>query len=183
MDPSKTFGNIRGYEKAGKLYKVVSFDPGGTTGWAVFCVQFDAMRNIEGKILNRIPYWNAGEFTGDENKQVDEMLGLVQAWDDAKIVMEDFVLRKFSMLRDLLAPVRVISAFTYGLHAVSDSRQIILQQPSLAMTTITDDRLRRLGYWTPLSGQPHARDAVRHSITWLRRAKEIMKIQVDHDEP
>lgn len=65
-----------------------------------------------------------------------------------------------------------------------------LQQPSLAMTTITDERLQSaeramvlgaggrgsgglggvgLGFYSATRGLPHARDAVRHCLTFARR--------------
>ena len=57
--------------------------------------------------------------------------------------------------------------------ANGDKRAIIKQQGSLAMTAITDERLKRMGLYTPLSGKEHARDAVRHNLTWLKRAKKL----------
>lgn len=38
------------------------------------------------------------------------------------------------------------------------------QQPSMAKTTVTDERLRRWGGW--VKGQKHSRDAIRHAITF-----------------
>jgi hypothetical protein len=42
--------------------------------------------------------------------------------------------------------------------------------PSLAMSTVPDDRQKRWGFWVP--GKEHARDAVKHNITFLKRRKE-----------
>lgn len=39
--------------------------------------------------------------------------------------------------------------------------------PSNAKSTVTDERLKRWGWW--VEGQPHARDAVRVAYTWARR--------------
>src|SRR5690554_2440422 len=161
---------------AEELYTVVAFDPGGITGWALFGVYDRAMRNPHRKILNNIAWWKAGEFTGPENSQVDEMIELVQAWDNAHIVMEDFVLRKFSTDKEMLSPVRMYARFDYGMHLYEDKRKIILQPGQLAMETITDARLEalgRLGLYNATKGQPHARDSVRHALTWLRRAKNL----------
>ena len=51
-----------------------------------------------------------------------------------------------------------------------------LQQPSLAMSTMTDERLKLaeqsakgLGFHSSTAGLPHARDAARHGLTFARR--------------
>ena len=89
-------------------------------------------------------------------------------------MVEDFILRQFTMARDLLAPVRVTAAFQYGLRALrpANPRTYVRQQPSLAMRSVTDDRLKAWGFWAPLKGAPHGRDATRHAITRLRLLKE-----------
>lgn len=166
-------------------YTAIAFDPGGTTGWSVTSVELDAIEDPDVRILDSITHWSAGEFTGPEHDQVDQMLELVDEWaDDADIVMEKFILRMMSMDPALLSPVRIGYMFEYGLRTGSSCRRskrtgqperadnIIWQQPSLAMTTMTDDRLRSIGLWIPTAGKPHARDATRHTLTWLRRKKE-----------
>jgi hypothetical protein len=93
------------------------------------------------------------------------------------VVIEDFVLRQYSADRDLLAPVRITSRIEqtidlllqYG-YEPEDRRGVLpifKQLPALAKSTCTDARMRRWGVWTP--GRPHANDALRHSITFLRR--------------
>jgi hypothetical protein len=155
------------------LYVSIAFDPGGTTGWSVFGVHIDAIYAPEFRLKDNIEFWSAGQFFGPERSQCAEMWALVEAWPRAKIVMEDFVLRKFTSARELLSPVRITARFDERLACEGDDRCIILQQSSLAMTAFTDDRLRRLGLYNHLSGQEHARDSVRHNLTWLRRAKKL----------
>lgn len=164
-------------------YASISFDPGGITGWSVFVVHPDAIDSEDYNIMDNIIFWSAGQFTGESQDRQDDpedvmaiqMLDLSRAWPRAKVVCEDFVLRKFSSGRELLSPVRVTAKFALGLRMYfpNPRRAIIKQQPSLAMSTITDDRLRRMGLYTPLSGQEHARDAVKHNLTWLKRAKQM----------
>jgi hypothetical protein len=162
------------------LYTAIGFDPGGTTGWAVFSVFPEALDEEDLKILDHVAFWSAGQFVGEESEQVHEMLELVRVWpDDAIVIVEDFVLRTYQRSRDLLSPVRISGAFEYGLWQMSFKprgeivrRTIQWQQPALAMSAITDGRLQQCGYWNPLVGQPHARDAVRHVLTWLRREKQ-----------
>lgn len=150
-------------------FYVLAFDPGGTTGWAVFGIWPEAMSDPAQPILGNVAFWSAGQFTGPEDDQVDQMISLVEAWpEESDIAVEDFILRQFTMARDLLAPVRVTAAFKYALRPRTFTRQ----QPSLAMRSVTDDRLKAWGFWAPLKGQEHARDAVKHAITRLRLLKE-----------
>lgn len=150
-------------------FYVLAFDPGGTTGWAVFGVWPDAMADPAQKLLDNLAFWSAGQFTGEEDEQVDQMISLVEAWpEEADIAVEDFILRQFTMARDLLAPVRVTAAFKYALRPRTFTRQ----QPSLAMRSVTDERLKAWGFWAPLKGQEHARDAVKHAVTRLRLLKD-----------
>lgn len=155
------------------LYVCAAFDPGGKTGWSVFGVHGDAIEDPECRIIDNIQFWSMGEFFGPEKEQAREMFELVEQWPTAKIVMEDFVLRKFSSARELLSPVRVKSRFEGRMDQAGDERPIILQQPSLAMTAITDARLQKMGLYNATKGFEHGRDAVRHALTWLKRAKKL----------
>lgn len=158
------------------MYQVVAFDPGGTTGWAAFGVHDVAMLDKEYPILANVAHWAAGEFVGALDGQLDEMVALCEAWEDAEVVCEDFILRQFLPGRDVLDPVRL----EFALRCAVRPRPVTLQQPSLAMSVATDDRMRDWGYWTPLAGKPHARDAVRHAVTYLRRRKiELEKLPPD----
>jgi hypothetical protein len=163
-----------------ELYTTIAFDPGGTTGWSVVSVYLEAMRDKSYKILDNVVHRAMGQMTGPLTRQVSEMLDLVAEWESAKIVMESFILRKLTMDPNMLDPVRVIAAFEFGLverrRKRDAQRSIIFQQPSLAMGTMTDDRLKAIGWLEGTVGMPHARDAERHALTWLRRAKEIMQV-------
>jgi hypothetical protein len=151
----------------------IAFDPGGTTGWSVFSVWQEAMRHSSARILSNIAFWSAGQFTGTEGFQIDSMMSLVEAWDDdAILTSEDFILQQFSMARDLLAPVRINAKFEDRLYVAGQLDRLAYQMPSLALRSVTDERLKVWGFWNPLQGQVHARDSVRHNITRLRRLKE-----------
>ncbi len=162
-------------ESAGEpLTTVIWFDQGGTTGWAVFNFWAEALTSAEYKILSNIHSWSAGEFFGNEAMMTDEMMGLVLAWgDEAYVGYEDFILRTFTMGRELLSPVRIAARFEDRMYTSGRSRQLQApQSSSLAMTKVTDERLKRWGLWPPLRGKEHARDAVRHVITFASRIKE-----------
>ncbi len=155
------------------LYVCTSFDPGGKTGWSVFGVHIDAINDPECRIIDNIEFWSMGEYFGSEKAQSYKMFELIEQWPTAKIVMEDFVLRKFSSARELLSPVRVTALFEGRMYQAGDERPIIKQQPSLAMSAITDARLKKMGLYNATIGHEHGRDAVRHNLTWLKRAKKL----------
>lgn len=145
-------------------YNVVSLDPGGTTGWAVFSVHPEAMSgDPDIKILPNILFWAAGQFSGLRNSQVDEIRDLIAEWHDARLVSESFRVRQ---LNAVLEPDRINAILEYVLRP----RYLVYQEPGLAMSTVTDDRQKDWGFWVP--GQEHARDAIKHNITFLRRMKE-----------
>jgi hypothetical protein len=167
---------------------VVWFDPGGVTGWAVFSVHPDALVDHTFRILENITHWACGQFVGGEAEQVDQMLDLARSWPGAAIGTEDFILRKFDRGRELLAPVRMNAAFNYAMRRgmVADPKlgkqklvKVQYQLSSLAMTTMTDDRLKALGYYERTVGLQHARDAVRHAITFLKRIKEKPQLRAE----
>lgn len=154
---------------------VIWFDPGMTVGWCVISVWTQALECSKYRILNNIAGWSVGEFVGSESEVVDQMVGLVEAWEDDKlrgVGIEDFILRKFSMGRELLSPVRVTSRFEDRMYTGGRSQLLLpKQQADLAMSTVTDERLKRWGLYVPTVGKEHARDALRHALTWLKRLK------------
>jgi len=146
------------------VYQVLSLDPGGTTGWAVFSVHPDAMTaRLEFRVLDNIDWWTAGEFTGSQDKQCDEIMELVNSWPGARLVTEGFTLRQ---AQAELSPVQINAIIRWA----ARPRYWVEQNASLAMGTVTDDRQKEWGFWLP--GKPHARDAVKHNITFLKRKKQ-----------
>lgn len=159
---------------------VIALDPGGTTGWAVLCVEKDALSDPDLSILKSITHYAQGQVEGSENTQILACCELLAAWPYAAVVIEDFILRKFQQGREMLSPVRITAAIDYlfwrGLDDIDPpGRLVFKQQPSLAMRTATDDRLKTWGLYRP--GQEHARDATRHAITFLRRGSEKPRLR------
>lgn len=168
---------------------VVSFDPGGTCGWAVHRVGRDALE-IGGWTFARVGHlsWAYGEIQDrSEWYMVDQMIELVrEAWaecdfrrgDMLAVVNEDFQLRMFSQNASLLSPVRINSAFRYAMRG--SGVPLFLQQPSDALFTITDERLRLWNLWDAKAKQgdvEHARDAQRHGIFFARKYASDQKIR------
>jgi hypothetical protein len=149
---------------------LVSFDPGGVTGWALMKVHpFAFTEPVEYKVLDNIEHLELGQFVGSERSQVDQMIGLIESWPGCAIVCEDFILRTFIQDRSLLSPVRVNAAFSY---AIGPEARLFLQQPSMAKSTMTDERLQEIGYYERTVGRQHARDALRHLFTFAMRIRQ-----------
>jgi hypothetical protein len=145
-------------------YEVLALDPGGTTGWALFSVHPEAMSgDPDVHVLDNVLWWNSGQFTGRQDDQIDEILALVEEWPNARLVTEDFLLRQ---LNAVLWPVEINAIVLRA----TRPRYWVKQHASLAMSTVTDDRLKAWGFWVP--GKEHARDAIRHAITFLKRRKQ-----------
>lgn len=113
-----------------------------------------------------------GISTTGESAGASELLHLAEIWPGAATVIEDFILRKFDQGRDILAPVRVMEKFEFGMWVLGRDKQCFRQQPSMAKTTVTDERLRSWGLYRRDGGLRHARDADRHAITFLRRCSQ-----------
>lgn len=132
--------------------EILAFDPGGTSGWAWILAR-------PGQTLP--DYFDAGQITGSSNEQACEIVNLLEQYRNAKVVCEAFHLRT---LAAELSPVVLGSIIEW--EAYKDGRATHYQQPSLAKSTITNERLRRWGLW--VAGD-HARDGMRHAVTFLRR--------------
>jgi hypothetical protein len=158
---------------------VVWYDPGGTSGWAVISVHPDALTDPGVRILDNIEHMAYGEFTGSEFDQVDAMLDLADSWPGAAIGTEHFILQQFRKDEELLSLVRLNAAFRYEMVRHGRTRRVHRQNAQLAMTTVTDDRLRAWGFWGRTAGLPHARDAIRHNITFLKRLKTQPKLRAE----
>lgn len=148
---------------------VISIDPGGTSGWSILQAHPVALLDTEYPILSNIECWRNGQFTGNENQQAKDVLDMIEAWPGCAVVMEGFILRKFSSDEELLSPVRLIAKIEYGLWL--KDMTYFPQQPSEAKSVATDDRLKSWGLYKSEGGMQHARDADRHGITFLRKCK------------
>ena len=146
---------------------VVTLDPGGTTGWCVFQCHPEALIDNDVLILENIDYWQSGQFTGNEDAQCEQICNLIFNWPGCAILIEDFVLRMMSPDRDLLSPVRITAKVEHMLWL--RGMTFFVQSASEAKTTATDVRLKNWGLYKP--GEEHGRDATRHAITFIRKAK------------
>lgn len=150
---------------------IVSIDPGGTTGYSVMSVHPLSLVDGDVSILENVGHWSHGQIVGDENSQAAEVLGLIDAWPGCCVLIEDFILRVSSGDRDVLSPVRITAKIEFGLFLAGDVPHF-RQMPSEAKSVATDDRLKSWGFYQREGGLEHARDADRHSLSWLRKCKQ-----------
>lgn len=159
---------------------VVAVDPGGVTGWSVLQIHPEALVNPDIPILANIEHWSHGQIKSPANDTaeqdcVSELVGIVAQWPGCCVLMEDFILRMFSMGRELLAPVRLNAMLAYALRTELGIEITHRQQPSQAKTIATDERMKEWGLYEREGGMEHARDADRHAIVWMRNAKDPMR--------
>lgn len=100
---------------------------------------------------------------------------------NVRVVIEQFVPRPGNAGRvgkhEFMSPSRVTAGVMYGLAVkcgLDVEKHVNEQTVSNAKGVITNDRLRRWGFWrTPKQGQtPHERDALRHLLLALRRLRQ-----------
>jgi len=172
---------------------VLGIDPGGTTGWSLITVP---RSSIYGKTPGQVLEFKYGEIHGPEDDQAIEISRLARQIQNLDygigpaVVVEDFDLMPHynnTSADVVLSPVRIAAklqmlyhmgeseAFRSGervrvsLRLMGESL-IVMQGRTMAKQTATDERLRAWGLYTHRTGD-HIRDATRHAITAIRRAK------------
>lgn len=156
---------------------ILGIDPGGTTGWCR--LTFPRICITEGA-PGEIWEQEVGEFFGPTWEQTYAIAALcrtvqglayrvgpalvVEAWDnDPSFKVTD---------PEVLSPHAIGSQLEYVAHKtklLGDAR-LIFQSRVQAKSTATDDRLKRWGLYK--RGSDHIKDATRHAIVALRRARQ-----------
>lgn len=178
---------IRDHEITYDSATVIAVDPGGTTGWSMISVIPEVLVAKDAYILENITTHQHGQVdcgstrgnlatslhcgisTHGEFSGVFDLAKFIRQWPTAAVVIEDFQLRQYRKDRELLSPVRITAALGHSLWTTG--RDYHIQSPSDAMNVCTDARLKEWGMYDPYGGMGHARDADRHAILFLRRAK------------
>lgn len=191
VDLAKRTRRRRGYipddEISYDTATVIAIDPGGTTGWSMVGVHPECLTTSDAKVLDNIHIHQHGQVdcgshrgnlgtslhsgisTDGEFSGVYDLAKFIRSWPVAAVVIEDFILRQNRMDRDLLSPVRVTSALGYSLWLTG--RDYHTQSPADAKRVCTDERLKEWQLYDPVGSLVHARDADRHAILFLRKAK------------
>jgi hypothetical protein len=160
-------------QKEEPVLHVIGIDPGETTGWAKITIPRDSMfGDAPGKIVDL----KTGELTGPESAQALTMARILKRYIWPTVALEDFTLRTDVTSREVLAPVRVAAKIHLCIECGMAGSVIGVewQLPSLAFETMPDNRLRKAGLW--VEGSTHKRDAARHAMTLIRRAKNNPKL-------
>lgn len=154
--------------------EVFWIDPGETTGWALLAVHREALACSDFAVLDNIVHWDCGDVRGYEWEQCDWLVESAETWPDAALGSEDFILRTYSAARSLLSPVRMTAAWEYEMHR--RRRYVWKQQPAEAKVAVSDGRLAS---WKmlPDGKSPHARDALRHALLFLKRSKSDTQLR------
>lgn len=197
IDLAKRTRRRRGYIQDDEITydaaTIIAIDPGGTTGWALISVHPEALTDPSAKVLDNIHIHQHGEVdcgshrgnlgtslhsgisTDGEFSGVYDLAKFINGWPSAAVVIEDFVLRTQRMDRELLSPVRVTSALGYCLWR--KGRDYHVQSPADAKRVCTDERLKEWRMYDPYGSLRHARDADRHAILFLRKAKQSKRFR------
>lgn len=145
------------------ITSIFAIDPGTTTGWA-YAAEADSLTVPAGDCDIELA---CGQMSGEEFQQAYDLSRLIDRCWPCAVIIEDFIPRQLNKERWFLSPVRVTNQL--GMLLWLKDRQWLLQQPSLAKSTIPDDYLK--GIYQYDKGQPHSNDAKRHLLTFLRRMK------------
>ena len=142
-------------------FNLLCFDPGHTTGWAVF----------EGLILTRYGQID----TSNIPAAVGNITELFQINDPEAVVIEDYRIYKWRAKHHIgsdMLTTRVIGCIETI--CVTQSVQRIVKQPAhTAKGFCTDKRLKDWGFYQ--TGQKHANDAIRHGCYYLLKGAIVQK--------
>ena len=156
-----------------KTLTVIGIDPGETTGWAKITIPLNSMfGNAPGRIIDH----QTGEVTGPETAQAQTICRILKRYVWPTVAIEDFDLHTDVRSREVLAPVRVAAKIHFCLETGMAGTVVGIewQMPKLAFDTMPDHRLKKIGLYQP--GSEHRKDATRHAMTLIRRAKVSSKL-------
>lgn len=174
---------------------VIALDPGGTTGWSLISVVPEVLITDDPSafILDNITTHQHGQVdcgshrgnlgtslhpgisTHGENSGIYDLTQFIQSWPCAAVVIEDFNLRQLRMDRELLSPVRITSAIGFAIW--KDGRDYHVQSAGDAKRICSDSRLKEWRMYESDGALRHARDADRHALLFLRKAKASAKFR------
>jgi phage terminase large subunit-like protein len=148
---------------------VLAVDPGRTTGLA-WC---DSIATLGGKMDERVGgLVSHTQVTGDDTTIARRIVAGAERIDARVIVMESFQLRPGVALKgaDALAPVKIAAMVDVLLGRTFGGRCVLMYQTaSQGKSVMTDVRMKAVGCWW--KGEPHAVDAGRHLLTFVRRVR------------
>lgn len=165
-------------------YHLISFDPGGTIGWARFCLSSSAFSRPENKVLANLISWDCGEFEGTETEQIQSAVTLIHSTrghpfrNRRHVIGEDFDFVHTIGGKTLLSPVRINAVIDWECR--KDAIDYTLQNRSMR-TAVTPHVLTTMGFvstrkrWTKTGKGKDEFAAMQHGVTWLRRLKALTR--------
>lgn len=148
--------------------RILAVDPGTITGVSVFYFHRDS---------KKIAAWAETLLAHEENMQVVDLkrfLSVLEVGGPVDVVIENFRVMRVAMEETFLSPVRIGRKFEWAIYE-SMARQdfwhrvrVFWHWPT-EMSTMNDQRLKKLGHYTP--GPDHRRDATRHALTHHRQIR------------
>lgn len=162
---------------------VIGIDPGVTTGWARLTIPREA---IFGDEPSQIVDWKTGTWRGRISDQVWEACRFARETQSLAykigpaLVVEDFDFGRPLTDPEVYTPVYFAQQLKFCAErtALLNDSHILMQKRATAKSTMTDDRLQAIGVWVARGQQDHERDALRHALTALRRAKKSLKVRL-----
>jgi hypothetical protein len=165
-----------------KEIHVLAIDPGVTTGWARFTVP---RLSIWGNEPSTILRWETGQLRGRISDQVWETCRLIRGIQSLTykigpaVVCEDFDFGRPLKDPEVYTPVYFAQQlrFCFEKTNLTNDSLLFMQGRDIAKSSFTDDRLDAAGVWVTRDQSDHERDALRHGLTALRRAKRSFKVR------
>jgi hypothetical protein len=154
------------------LVYAMGIDPGGTTGVAIIGVH---ERTIYSTHPGKIKYFETFAVTGNLSAQVMEIMTAASEFHPIALVVESFTPKKPITSPEYLSPVRVAARIEMCVETHYILAKLFWQTSSDAMSTAPDSRLKLWGLY--VAGPDHIKDATRHAITFIRKAKENTKLR------
>jgi hypothetical protein len=172
---------------------VVAIDPGVTCGWAIVRVPIKVLLEL-GQVgsVSRMQV-STGQFReGSTSANVDRVLELKRTayeelTDDEDVMVcvhEGFTLRMLNKDPEMLEPVRFLAVWEdrFAPPRPEFPLPVEIQDPSLALGTIGDERLRLWGLWQP--AREHGRAALKHGLMYCRRFadQKVVRLRAGYEE-
>lgn len=141
-------------------YRIIAFDPGGTTGWASYSAFAIDDVNGNGTRTYHNETWAQGQLGPEEHHgQLNALLEL-QRVKDYTLVSESFEFR--NRARDGLELISREYIGVIKLFAEEEEVSLYMQTAAQGKGFITDRKIKAAGLWHP--GWKHAMDATRHLL-------------------
>jgi hypothetical protein len=157
------------------IKRVISFDPGGTTGVAALVLDTFTQPEIPtgdvSKWMDTTVGWHV-DHIGPESHHVP-LWFLLEQFRPTSVVCESFEFRqgkqRAGIVLDSKEYIGVIK-----LWCALNKVPLIMQTAATGKGFVTDEKIKALDLWVP--GKKHAMDAMRHLITYLVQKERRMEL-------